>query len=233
MKKKKIIIIIICSIILITVTFFIYVSDYYKAIDSDKYLISDDKVKVIKDDNGYYFDGRGEDNIIIFYPGAKVEYTAYANLLYNLSSNGIDCFLTKMPFNIAFFGKNKGDSVINKYHYDNYYVMGHSLGGVVLSSFIKNRNDISGIIFLASYPNNKINVKMLSIYGDNDKVLNLDRYNKSKKYFSDNYKEFIIKGGNHANYGYYGMQKGDGKSLISREEQINITVNEIIKFINS
>ena len=44
--------------------------------------------------------------------------------------------------------------------------------------------------------------------------------------------QFIeIPGGNHAGFGDYGEQKGDGKSLISNKEQINITSSEIIKFL--
>ena len=232
MKKKYILISIISLIVLCIIGFIIYVSDYYKSIDIDKYLTSNEIVKVEKKDDGYFFDGPGTENLIIMYPGAKVEYTSYAPLLYKLSESGIDSYIVKMPLNIAFFGKNKASNIINNYKYNNYYVMGHSLGGVVLSSFIKNRNDISGIIFLASYPNNIINIKSLSIYGDNDKVLNIKKYNEAKKYFSNNNTEFVIKGGNHSGFASYGNQKDDGERIISIDEQINITIDEIIKFIN-
>ncbi len=232
MKKKYILISIISLIVLCIIGFIIYVSDYYKSIDIDKYLTSNEIVKVEKKDDGYFFDGPGTENLIIMYPGAKVEYTSYAPLLYKLSESGIDSYIVKMPLNIAFFGKNKASNIINNYKYNNYYVMGHSLGGVVLSSFIKNRNDISGIIFLASYPNNIINIKSLSIYGDNDKVLNIKKYNEAKKHFNNSNTEFIIKGGNHSGFASYGNQKDDGERIISIDEQINITIDEIIKFIN-
>lgn len=48
---------------------------------------------------------------------------------------------------------------------------------------------------------------------------------------SANYKFIEISGGNHGGFGDYGEQKGDGKSLISNKEQINITSSEIIKFL--
>ena len=233
MKKKYILIGIISLIVLCIIGFIVYVSDYYKAIDIDNYLSSSEIIKVEKKDDGYFFDGPGTDNLIIMYPGAKVEYTSYAQLLYNLAGLGIDSYIVKMPFNIAFFGKNKANNIINNYKYENYYVMGHSLGGVVLSSFVNNRNDISGIIFLASYPNNEINIKSLSIYGDNDKALNIKKYNEAKKYFSNNNTEFVIKGGNHSGFASYGEQKGDGERLISNNDQINLTIQEILKFINN
>jgi len=46
-----------------------------------------------------------------------------------------------------------------------------------------------------------------------------------------NYTKVLIEGGNHEQFGYYGHQKGDNPSFISREEQQQIIVNEIIKFI--
>ena len=43
--------------------------------------------------------------------------------------------------------------------------------------------------------------------------------------------KYIINGGNHACFGNYGEQKGDGKATITKDEQINITVKQIVKFI--
>ena len=40
---------------------------------------------------------------LIFYPGAKVEYTAYLPILEKLRQNGIASVLMKMPFNMAIF----------------------------------------------------------------------------------------------------------------------------------
>jgi len=230
--KKKFIIITISVLLTFIISFFIYVNDYYKAIDISDYITSNEKVKINKTNDGYYFDGEGKNNLIIMYPGAKVDYLSYAPLLYKLAMNGIDCFIVKMPFNIAFFGINKGNDIIKKYNYEHYYVVGHSLGGVVLTSFINNNQNIDGIIYLASYPNKKVNIKMISIYGDNDKILNMDSYNNNKKYWSNDSKEIIIKGGNHSSFASYGLQKGDGKYLLDNNEQIDITVKEIINFID-
>lgn len=42
----------------------------------------------------------------------------------------------------------------------------------------------------------------------------------------------MIDGTNHAQFGYYGNQSGDGKALISAKLQQNQTVNKIISFID-
>jgi 2-iminoacetate synthase ThiH len=46
-------------------------------------------------------------------------------------------------------------------------------------------------------------------------------------------KEVVITGGCHAYFGAYGEQDGDKKAAITREEQIGITVDEILQFINN
>ena len=186
------------------------------------YLKSTDVVKVSKIDEGYYFDGPGSETAVIFYPGARVEYISYAKLMYRLAENGEDTFLLGMPLNFAFLGINKPDRIIKEYNYSNYYLSGHSLGGVAASVYTSSNPDkIKGLIMLSSYPTKKLpnDIEYISIYGSEDKVLNIDKYNDSKKYFPDNYKEYVIEGGNHAGFGDYGNQKGDGISKITSDEQ--------------
>ena len=230
MKKK---VFIISLILIVIIGIIIYLNTYYHSDDVSDYIKSSESVEVKKINDGYFFDGPGKESAIIFYPGAKVEYTSYAPIMNNIASNGIDTYLIDMPFNIAFFGTNKADNIINNYDYYNWYIMGHSLGGVVASNYVIKHNNIKGLILLASYPTKKIpnDVRLLTIYGTNDGVLNMEKYNNSTKYFPTSCKKVEIKGGNHANFGNYGSQKKDNKSTISREEQQDITVNEIISFI--
>ena len=149
----------------------------------------------------------------------------------NISKKGIDTFIVKMPFNIAFFKIGAIKSIMKDYKYENWYIGGHSLGGVVATMDAK-KSDVKGLILLASYATTKVNCKVLSIYGSNDGVLNIDEYKKNKKNII-NYTEMLIEGGNHANFGNYGNQKGDKESTISRQEQQDITALEIFKFVSA
>ncbi len=239
MKKKKLILSIITFLFFIILIYLIwYINDYYRASDDVyNYLRSSDNVVVTLNNNTYFFDGYGNENAIVFYQGGKVENISYAPLLYKLAENGIDCFLVNMPFRLAILDKNKASSIIynSNYDYDNWYLMGHSLGGAVASMYSNSHTDkVSGLILLAAYPTNKIDnhIKMLSIYGTNDGVLNIKKYENNKKYWNNNSQEVIIDGGNHSNFGYYGFQNGDNESSITREEQQKISIEEIIQFIN-
>ncbi|MCR5610165.1 MAG: alpha/beta hydrolase [Lachnospiraceae bacterium] len=230
--KKKILIGTGLTVLVLTAGIFIYLlTGNYSADESCKeYLQSTDTVDVSKVNEGYFFDGPGEDIAIIFYPGAKVEYTAYARLMFKIAENGKDCFLIKMPFNMAFFGMNKADDIIDNYEYDNYYIAGHSLGGAVACYYgINNPDNVKGIITLAAYSTKKIpsDMEYLFVHGSEDKVLNMDRYEKNKKNLPENSTEHIIEGGNHAGFANYGSQKGDGKLNITNEEMQDLTVKYI------
>ncbi len=236
-KKLKIALYIILILLIVLIAFGIYyVNDYYHA-DSNalKYLNGTENVSVTHTNNGLFLNGTGEDKALIFYPGAKVEYTSYLPLLISLSNNGVDCFIVEMPFNLAFLGENSADVIINNnsYNYSHWYISGHSLGGVMASSYAHNHNSkIDGLILLAAYPNDNITgMGVLSIYGTNDDVLNRESYENSKIYLPDNFTEFVISGGNHGQFGSYGNQNGDGVASISMNEQVKLTVNEILLFI--
>ncbi len=100
MKKKILIIIFVLLAVLIGFCIW-YVNDYYHVRDRDAALANTDIVTVSATDLGYSFNGPGEDNALIFYPGAKVEDLAYADLLKQLAENGMDCYLVHMPCNLG------------------------------------------------------------------------------------------------------------------------------------
>lgn len=62
-------------------------------------------------------------------------------------------------------------------------------------------------------------------------MLNRQKYNENKSNLPDGFVEIVIDGGNHANFGMYGPQDGDGESKITNEEQISLTASNILQFI--
>lgn len=236
-KRTKIIIAVFISITAALLTAAgIYSNDYYRAVDVEKYIISSKTVTVNKIKEGYFFDGYGEDNALIFYPGAKVEETAYAPMMRDLAEQGVDCFLIKMPMKLAFFDSDKAENIIDKYKYENYYFAGHSLGGAIISDFVSNNRDkCSGLFLLGAYSMqgfDEAHFPVVFIYGDNDKILSKDKVECDVFLEADNYEFIKIQGGNHSNFGSYGFQKGDGKAKISAEKQQKITTDKILDTVN-
>jgi hypothetical protein len=98
----------------------------------------------------------------------------------------------------------------------------------------KHSEDFSGLLLLGSYSTANLsekNLKVLSVYGSHDGVMKKDKYEKNLKNLPEDFTEIIIDGGNHAYFGAYGEQKGDGTAKISRKEQIEATAKAFISFI--
>ena len=210
------------------------VIDYKADSSALEYLESGGSVNVTKERYTYFFDGPGEDTAVIFYPGALVQTEAYAPLMFMLAERGVDTFLVDMPLHIAPLGEHRADRIFGAHTYRRWYMAGHSLGGVAASDYSAvNGNDISGMIFLASYTVSDISHlgSACSIYGTCDKVFTVESYENSRGLFPANFTEHLIDGGNHAQFASYGAQSGDGEALISADEQKRITVDAILSYI--
>ncbi len=232
MNKKIKIALVIVLVLAISYGVFYVMSGYHAEKTATDLVNGTDNVSVVKTSNGLFLDGKGNETALIFYPGAKVEYTSYLPMFTELADEGIDCYLVEMPFNFAFLGMDSADAVINNSTYNHYFIAGHSLGGVVASEYANSTDTTDGVILLASYPTKQTTEPVLSIYGSEDKVLNLEKYGQAKPLIKGNFTEFIINGGNHAQFGCYGNQSGDGTANITAENQQNQTVFEILSFIN-
>lgn len=234
MKKKShllrnILIGLLIVIAVIGVSFYIYVSDYYHASDYVTSMVESYEDRVEPNGNlTIVYPRRGKDtgDALIFYPGGLVEADAYLPLLLKLSDEGLTCVLVEMPFNLAVFGINEANKVFEELPtIDRWYLAGHSLGGAMASSYIeKNVEKFEGLILLGAYPINDAAIETLAIYGTHDIKLDIEKVNEADIVFE-------IIDGNHAQFGDYGIQEGDGEATISREEQQLQTVEEIMKFI--
>ncbi|MDD3307847.1 MAG: alpha/beta fold hydrolase [Acetobacterium sp.] len=228
MKKylKKILIVMLSIMVLLTVAFFIYVSDYYRADDVAVAVMQSDESIRIEENLTILTPDTPSDTALIFYPGAKVEHTAYLPILEKLRQNGMTCVLVEMPFHMAIFDPNAADTVFDTLPtIKNWYIGGHSMGGAMASSYAASHQDkIDGLILLGAY-----------IYGDfpPEKALTIYGTLNANLEKNINYTEniVIIEGGNHAQFGNYGQQKGDPQAAISSEEQQDIAVQAILDFI--
>ena len=223
LKKKRRWLIPAGLLLALVIAFGIYASIYYHADETAlAALESDEQVAVSQTDYGWLFDGPGTADALIFYPGAKVEATAYAPFLHRLSEQGMDVCLVEMPLRFAFFGINAADDVMQEADYENWYIGGHSLGGAMAASYASKHGDaLKGVILCAAYPTAELDNDLTEIllYGSEDQVVNLEKIEEGAQYAPADYIETVIEGGNHAQFGSYGLQKGDGTASIPAEQQ--------------
>ena len=131
-----------------------------------------------------------------------------------------------MPFRLAVFDSNAADKVYNAVPgVSRWYIGGHSLGGAMASSYVAGKEErLSGLILLGAYPVNDSPIPTLCIYGSEDLMLD-----KTKLAGVTNVLE--LTGGNHAQFGNYGTQQGDGVATISREEQQTKAAAAMLAFL--
>ncbi len=234
---KRIVICFIVLLLMIICSFFIYVSDYYHAND-----IAIEEASIagnvdISNINGtLVIDPGNAATALIFYPGGKVEYTAYEPLMTKIARKGILCILPEMPFNLAVFDINAAEAYISAYpEIQHWYVGGHSLGGSMAASYAsKNSDRVEGLILLASYSTADISssgMRVLSLYGSKDGVMNEKSYQNNKSNLPANFTEIVLQGGNHAGFGCYGPQQGDGEADITFEQQQTVTAQTVAEFV--
>lgn len=235
LKRMAIWVIVLCALFYGALA--LYASDFYRSdATAAAALNGDGTVSVELTDDMAIFRPQNIESGFIFYPGGKVEYTAYAPLMYKLAQNNIVCIITEMPFNLAVMDINAADKVYERIaNTDSWYIGGHSLGGSMAASFAADSDiDFDGLILLASYSTADLadkDIDVISLYGTEDKVLNMEKYQQYYSNLPDDTTEVVIEGGNHAQFGSYGAQAGDGTAKISASDQLEITAEKIIEFI--
>ena len=188
--------------------------------------------------DGTVLDGSGPDDAgLIFYPGGKVEYTAYAPLMEAFAERGVLCILVEMPGNLAVLDVNAADGYREEFpEIEHWYVGGHSLGGSMAASYAaKHAGDLDGLILLAAYSTEDLNgtgLDVLSVYGSEDGVLNMSKYDEYRQNLPDDTTtEMVIEGGNHAGFGDYGAQEGDGEAAVNGEKQREETAEAFMEIL--
>ena len=238
MKKRgrgwKITLLVIAAVLLLgSGTFLIYVSIYYHADETAAAaMVSDEQVTVSDEKGRLVFAPAQAETGLIFYPGGKVEESAYAPLMHRLAERNILCVVMKMPFRLAVFNVNAADGVQADYpQIRRWFIGGHSLGGSMAASYLSSHEAaFEGLILLAAYSTADLShsgLRVLSLYGSEDGVLNRETYRDSLKNLPASFKELVIPGGCHAWFGSYGKQPGDGEPAITPEQQWQQTVEFI------
>ena len=182
----------------------------------------------------YTFTPTGEvkDTGFIIYPGGRVDPRSYAPEARAIAEAGYPVVLVPMPLNLAVFGAGKAADVIAAHpEVTRWAIGGHSLGGAMAANFIaKNPDSMGGLVFWAAYPASSDSLSgfdslaVTSISATNDGLATPDKIDASRPLLPASTRWLPIQGGNHAQFGWYGPQPGDGTATISREEQQAQTV---------
>ena len=161
---------------------------------------------------------------LVFYPGALVDPRAYVPLLTSLAAHGYPVDIVKAPFGIAFLAPGAPGAIIGAHRSVTRWVIGgHSLGGVVASSYAAGGHvGVRGLLLWASYPNGSIagstSLAVTSVSAGNDGLATPARIEASRPDLPPDTVFVVVAGAVHADFGDYGPQRGDGTPTIGRHE---------------
>ncbi len=222
---------------LLVVAFFVYVSLYQHADSRAQAAMRSGEGVAVEESSGFIvFAPQNPSAGLIFYPGAKVEPAAYAPLMRSCAERGVLCVVLKVPFNLAILGVGAADGVIASHpEVQTWLLGGHSMGGMVSALYLNDHmREYDGLVLLAAYSTVDLTAfegDTLVLAGTNDHVLNWANYEEGIKKLPGDSVAHLIDGGNHAGFGDYGAQSGDGEATISHEEQQRVVVEEVLKML--
>ncbi len=236
---KRVVIGLVVAVVACCVAFAVYAADYYRAGSEATGLVETGElasrpVPVVETSSVYAVGDQEAAHGLVLYPGAKVDPAAYVPLACELAQRGVFCAVVRMPFNFAFFDIDAAADVMATYpHVGSWWIGGHSLGGAMAAQFAFDNSDkIAGVALLAAYSTADLSgtgLKAEVVYGSADGVLNRQKLSECEVNLPNDAQTLVIKGGNHAGFGDYGPQAGDGEAAIPAHGQQAQTAEAIAK----
>ncbi len=218
-----------------------YGSPYQAMVDGQAALVSNDKVTV--DRNPYLVfrpADREPETGLIFYIGSRVPPAAYAPMAREIAEAGFLVAIPSMPFNLPVFGQSAANDVLADFpEIISWGVGGHARGGANAASYIARSSRVDGLLLLGSQSGSNTDLSQRNglttfvVYATEDGLVTVDEIEGAKDRLPSNAEYVLIQGGNHAQFGWYGSQSGDGAAKITRLDQQEQTIVAVLDFMRS
>ena len=178
---------------------------------------------------------------LLFYPGALVDPEAYGPLARAVAERGYKVVVVKLPFRLAPFERHETAltertlaEIRNADGRRAWVVGGHSKGGKLAAEFARGHEPVvAGLLLIGtSHPRRAdlsgLGLDVAKVYGSEDGLASEQEVQEFAVNLPRETHWIRIEGGNHAQFGWYGWQFGDGRARITREEQQSATVRAIV-----
>jgi hypothetical protein len=242
LKKYRWPIIVLSFILLVLGGFSLWASLPYQPMPEAIQALQSNSTVIIQEEPWLIFNPQSDSSKIglILYPGARVDPKAYAPLAREIASRGYLTIIVPMPLNLAVFAPGRALDVVESFpEIEAWAIGGHSLGGAMAANFARDNPDVvDGLLLLASYPASSddlssLALKVTSIYATLDGFTSLEEIEASQANLPDSTQWERIEGGNHSQFGWYGLQRGDNPALISREAQQEVVISSTMDLLQS
>ena len=178
--------------------------------------------------------GEASDTALLYFPGARVSAYAYLSPLLEVASAGTTVVVAKPLMNMALFDPRGLDDFAPAAPGASTWILaGHSLGGVKACMEAADPR-VSALALFASYCANDISSlerEVRVVLGDADGLIDIEAVEASSALLPDSATVTTITGANHASFGTYGAQPGDGEARVDADqmrEAITSIINELL-----
>ena len=159
---------------------------------------------------------------MLYFPGARVDPYSYLYPLVDIAAEGTTIVIVDPLFNMALIDtRGVGELTRDLPEVSEWVLAGHSLGGVK-ACLEASHPSVTHLVLFASYcatDISSLDIGVLQIVGDQDGLLNNDlRVEALSLLPASEDATLVIPGANHADFGTYGPQPGDGPSSYTNEE---------------
>lgn len=178
---------------------------------------------------------------LLFYPGALADPKAYAPMARAVAEAGFEVVIVKLPFRLAPFERHRKEvaertrALIRGDEKQRAWIIGgHSRGGALAAKLVRDLEPIvSGLLLVGtSHPRKDdlsgLDLDVTKVYGSEDGLASEGEVREFASNLPETTHLIRIEGGNHAQFGWYGWQLGDGRARIPRSEQQAATVRAIV-----
>jgi len=221
-------------IVFMGVGLYIYMDDYYRpSVTALSALKSVQGIDYSEENGDLVFTPENPIGGVVLYPGGRVSEKAYGFLGSNIAAMGYKTVIIKAPLKLSILSNHAAKKYVEEEGISEWVILGHSLGGVSASRFVKKNPDkIKALVLLAAYPDDgtdlsDVGFKVYSLLGSKDAIINLEKMKEARIRMPESTVEVDIRGGNHSSFANYGVQDGDSLPDIGYVDQQNFVLDVI------
>jgi pimeloyl-ACP methyl ester carboxylesterase len=156
---------------------------------------------------------------VLYFPGAKVDPYCYIYPLADVAASGVTVVIMKPLMNMALLDQRDMEALTAiAPEVENWTLAGHSLGGV-RACMLASHPSVTSLVLFASYCATDISagdLEVILVTGDQDGLIEPQALKDSLPLLPPGrVTERVLVGANHASFGTYGAQPGDGVATLT------------------
>jgi hypothetical protein len=179
---------------------------------------------------------------VILYAGARVDPAAYlATVRPLVAATGVSVYLPAFPLRLAVLAPGRADAVRAAHpEVTEWWIGGHSLGGAMAAGQAADARPgaYRGLLLLAAYPPgeglaDRDDLVVLSIVGGRDGLTTVDDVDRRRDLLPVGATIAVLDGVNHAQFGRYGTQPGDGEASVDDATATRLIAEALIAAVGT